>query len=227
MSTGDFLYPMLGTGERDVPALLADLSRSAAAKGVESARLRAGTVRDRSADLDRAAAAMAAAFDAGGRLFLFGNGGSATDAAGLAGLFASPARGRPLPARSLVAEAAVLTALANDIGVEVLFARQLTAHARAGDIALGLSTSGGSANVLRAFAEARRRDVVTVGLAGYGGGAMRTCPDLQHCLVVDAQSVHRTQEAQSALAYALWARVQDRLEPEDHDAEDHVAGSRS
>jgi D-sedoheptulose 7-phosphate isomerase len=100
---------------------------------------------------------------------------------------------------------------ANDIGVEVVFARQLMAHARAGDIALGLSTSGGSANVLRAFAEARRRGLLTVGLAGYGGGAMRTCLDLEHCLAVDAQSVHRTQEAQSAVAHALWERVQSRL----------------
>lgn len=214
MTTGDFLYPMLAAEPRDAPALLADLARSAAAKAVESARLRAGTLRERSAELDRAATAMAEAFRNGGRLFTFGNGGSATDAAGLAGLFASPTRGRPLAARSLVAEAAVLTALANDIGVEVVFARQLAAHARPGDIAVGLSTSGGSANVLRAFAEARRRDVLTVGLAGYGGGAMRTCPDLQHCLAVDDQSVHRTQEAQSALAHALWSRVQDRLDRE-------------
>jgi D-sedoheptulose 7-phosphate isomerase len=211
-----FLYPMLDTTERDAPALLADLARSAQAKAVESASVRTTTLKDRGDDLDVAAAAMAAAFVAGGRLFTFGNGGSATDAAGLAALFASPSTGRSLPARSLVADTAVLTALANDIGVEVLFARQLIAHGQAGDIALGLSTSGGSANVLKAFAEARRRGLLTVGLAGYGGGAMRTCPDLEHCLAVDGQSVHRTQEAQSALAYALWQRVQERLEHEEN-----------
>ncbi|MGI8537682.1 MAG: D-sedoheptulose-7-phosphate isomerase [Mycobacteriales bacterium] len=210
-----FLYPMLDTQERDAPALLADLARSAEAKAVESSSIRSTTLLDQSADLDRTAAAMAAAFSTGGRLFSFGNGGSATDAAGLAALFASPRAGRSLPARSLVADTAVLTALANDIGVEVLFARQLIAHGQAGDIALGLSTSGGSANVLKAFAEGRRRGLLTVGLAGYGGGAMRTCPDLDHCLAVDAQSVHRTQEAQSALAYALWQRVQERLEHEE------------
>jgi D-sedoheptulose 7-phosphate isomerase len=207
-----FLYPMLDTGERDPAALLADLARSAEAQAADSLRTRSTTLAHLAADLDRAADAMARSFAAGGRLFCFGNGGSATDAAGLAALFASPADGRSLPARSLVADPAVLTALANDIGVEVLFVRQLIAHGRAGDVALGLSTSGGSANVLKAFTQARRLGLVTVGLAGYGGGAMRTCDDLDHCLAVDAQSVHRTQEAQSAVAHALWQRVQQRLE---------------
>ena len=207
-----FLYPMLDAQERDAPALLEDLARSAQAKAVESSATRSATLAALSAQLDATAEAMADAFAAGGRLFCFGNGGSATDAAGLAALFSSPAAGTCLPARSLVADAAVLTALANDIGVEVLFVRQLIAHGRAGDIALGLSTSGGSVNVLKAFAEARRRGLLTVGLAGYGGGAMRTCGDLDHCLAVDAQSVHRTQETQSAVAHALWERVQRRLE---------------
>jgi D-sedoheptulose 7-phosphate isomerase len=207
-----FLYPMLDDRQRDAPALLADLARSAQAKAVESAATRTATLRALDAELDRAAEAMAAAFAAGGRLFCFGNGGSATDAAGLAALFSAPTAGPGLPARSLVADSAVLTALANDIGVEVLFARQIIAHGRSGDIALGLSTSGGSSNVLRAFAEARRRGLLTVGLAGYGGGAMRTCADLDHCLAVDAQSVHRTQETQSAVAHDLWRRVHGRLE---------------
>ena len=207
-AAGSFLYPFLDAEETDGAALLADLTASAEAKAAESLELRAATIQDRAEQVDRAAAAMAAAFRAGGRLFTFGNGGSATDAAGLAALFASPATGQPLPARSLVADTAVLTALANDVGVDVVFSRQLMAHARAGDVALGLSTSGGSANVLRAFAEGRRRGLLTVGLAGYGGGAMGSCPDLDHCLAVDGQSVHRTQEAQSALAHALWQRVQ-------------------
>ena len=214
-AAGGFLYPMLDDTQSDPGVLLADLARSAQAKAVESARTTHTALRESAVDLDRAAAAMAAAFGGGGRLFCFGNGGSATDAAGLAALFVSPATGRALPARSLVADPAVLTALANDIGVDVLFARQLIAHGRPGDIALGLSTSGGSRNVLAAFAQARRTAMLTVGLAGYGGGAMRTCGDLDHCVAVDAQSVHRTQEAQSALAYALWSRVQERLESEE------------
>ncbi len=212
---GSFLYPMLEEERADPSTLLADLARSAQVKAVESSRTRHAALAANAGALDRAADAMAAAFTDGGRLFCFGNGGSATDAAGLAALFVSPTTGRPLPARSLVADTAVLTALANDVGVDVLFARQLLAHGRPGDIALGLSTSGGSANVLAAFAQARRGGFVTVGLAGYGGGAMCSCVDLDHCVAVDSQSVHRTQEAQSALAHALWERVQRRLEDEE------------
>jgi len=207
-----FLYPMLESSEHNAPALLADLARSAQAKAVESSRLRESTLHALADQLQAVAAAMAAAFCAGGRLFCFGNGGSATDAAGLAALFSVPPCGRPLPARSLVADVAVLTALANDVGVDVVFSRQLIAHGRRGDIALGLSTSGGSANVLRAFTEARRLGLLTIGLAGHGGGAMRSCAALDHCLGVEGQSVHRTQEAQSALAQALWAGVQDQFE---------------
>lgn len=212
MSADGFLYPMLVDAERDPSALLADLARSAEAKALASAALCAHTTQGQGAALESAAAAMAAAIRSGGRVFCFGNGGSATDAAGLAALFAAPAQGRGVAARSLVAEAAVLTALANDVGVEVIFARQLMAHGRAGDIALGLSTSGGSANVLRAFAVGHRAGMLTVGLAGYSGGAMAACPELAHCLVVDGQSVHRVQEAQSALAHALWRRVLALLE---------------
>lgn len=207
-----FLYPMLDGGEPDASTLLADLARSAQAKAVESAETRARSLSDLATTLDAAALAMADAFAAGARLFCFGNGGSATDAAGLCALFAAPAGRRGLPARSLVGDVAVITALANDVGVEVVFARQLLAHGRAGDIALGLSTSGGSVNVLAAFAAARRTGMLTVGLAGYGGGAMATCPDLDHCLAVEAQSVHRTQEAQSAVAHALWGRVRAHLD---------------
>lgn len=213
-SSGGFLYPMLGEERVDPAALLADLARSAQAKAQESARTRARALSDGAEELDRAAAAMARCFAAGGRLFAFGNGGSATDAAGLAALFTSPATGWPLPARSLVSDCAVVTALCNDIGVAAVFARQLLAHGRAGDIALGLSTSGGSANVLTALAEGGRHGLLTVGLAGYGGGAMREA-GLDHCIAVDTQSVHRTQEAQSALAHALWERVQSRLDDEE------------
>ena len=207
-----FLYPMLEQSAADTTVLLADLARSAQAKAQQSAQVREVALLTLAPELDRAADAMAAAFVAAGRLLCFGNGGSATDAAGLAALFVSPSTGRPLPARSLAADPAVLTALCNDVGVEVVFARQLLAHGRDGDIALGLSTSGGSRNVLRAFGEGRRAGMLTVGLAGYGGGAMRSCPDLQHCLAVECQSVHRTQESQSAVAYALWQRVHSRLE---------------
>ncbi len=102
----------------------------------------------------------------------------------------------------------MLTALANDVGFELVFARQLIAHARPGDIAIGFSTSGGSVNVLRAFEEARRRGLLTIGLCGYDGGAMAASDDIDHCLVVRSDSVHRIQETQAALIFELWSIVQ-------------------
>ena len=118
---------------------------------------------------------MAARFVGGARLFTFGNGGSSTDAASLAELFARPPWGCPLPARSLVDDSAVVTALGNDVGFDLVFSRQLIAHGAPGDIAIGISTSGSSRNVLTAFAEARTRGMITVGLAGYDGGEMAGC----------------------------------------------------
>ena len=88
-------------------------------------------------------------------------------------------------------------------------ARQVIAHGRPEDVALGISTSGASRNLLVAFAEASRRGLLTVGLAGYGGGQMAGSPDVHHCLVVAGDSIHRIQEAQAALGYALWGAVQD------------------
>ena len=207
-----FLYPFIEGDERDVGPLLVDLAKSARAKARESTRLQQATMADQADVLDGAAAAMAARFRAGGRLFTFGNGGSATDALTAAALFGRPPRGVSLPARSLVEDTAVLTALANDVGFDVVFSRQLIAAASAGDIALGISTSGTSRNVLHAFAEARRIGLLTIALAGYGGGDMGTSPSIDHCLAVRSDSVHRTQETQAALLYELWSRVQPLVE---------------
>lgn len=207
----NFLYPFIDAEETDSGSLLADLASSAEAKGGESGRLRLLTL-DRTAPLvDTIAGAMAARLGSGGRLFVFGNGGSSTDAASVVSLFRTPPWGRALHARSLVAEQAVLTALGNDVGFDLVFSRQLIAHARPGDIALGISTSGNSTNLLTAFAEARRRGLLTLGLAGYDGGQMANSPDVDHCLVVQADSVHRIQETQAALVFELWSRVQSRL----------------
>ena len=154
-----------------------------------------------------AAAAMADRFAAGGQLFTFGNGGSATDAAGAAHLFVRPPSGPPRPARCLAADEAVLTALGNDVGFDLVFSRQLIAYARPGDIALGLSTSGSSENLIVAFAEARRRGLLTIGLAGQDGGRMAVSGDVDHCIVVRSDSVHRIQETQAAVMLALWQGV--------------------
>jgi D-sedoheptulose 7-phosphate isomerase len=207
----DFLYPFIEGGEQDAGVLIADLSASAVAKGAVSVSLQAATLEHERDLLERLADEMAARFAQGGRLFTFGNGGSSTDAAALATLFARPHDGRALPARCLAEDTAVLTALANDVGFDLVFSRQLIAHATAGDIALGISTSGNSRNLLEAFAEAARRGLLTVGLAGYDGGAMGASANVARCLIVRADSVHRVQETQAALGYALWCAVQERL----------------
>ena len=208
-----FLYPFVDSGGRDPDALLADLARSAEEKATEARALAAATLEGYGTELDAIGEAMAGRFEAGGRLFSFGNGGSATDASGFATLFTRPPRGRPLRGWSLVSDEATLTALGNDVGFELVFSRQLIAHARPVDIAVGFSTSGSSDNVIAAFAEAKKRGLLTVGLAGYDGGRMAVCGHLDHCLVVRSDSVHRIQEATDALALTLWERVQEHLGP--------------
>jgi D-sedoheptulose 7-phosphate isomerase len=209
-----FLYPFIDAEERDATQLLADLAVSARAKIAESYRVRTTALQDCKSIMEAAAADMADRFAAGGRLFTFGNGGSATDADATVALFQHPPAGRPLPALSLVEDRAVLTALANDVGYELVFSRQIIAHARPGDIAIGFSTSGGSVNVVRAFEEASRRHLLTVGLCGYDGGAMASSAALDHCLIVRSDSVHRIQEAQDAVTLALWQAVQRHLHEE-------------
>ncbi|MEP7203197.1 MAG: SIS domain-containing protein [Ilumatobacteraceae bacterium] len=207
----NFLYPFIESDERDASALLLDLKQSANAKVLASAELRRVTLQESKDTIDAVAAAMSDRFARGARLFVFGNGGSSTDAASLAALFIQPPWGLPLPARNLVDDSAVLTALGNDVGFDLVFSRQLIAHAGLDDIAIGLSTSGNSRNLLESFAEAARRGMLTIGIAGYSGGEMARSPDVQHCLVVNADSVHRIQETQAALGFALWQAVESRM----------------
>ncbi len=127
-------------------------------------------------------------------------------------MFLHPGGGaRALPALSLTADIAVVTALSNDVGFDVVFARQIAAFGRAGDIAVGLSTSGNSANLIRAFEEASRRGMVTIGLAGYDGGKMAETDTIDHLFVVPSASVHRIQEAQTSVYHVLWELVQHEL----------------
>jgi D-sedoheptulose 7-phosphate isomerase len=209
------LYPFLydgGGGGADATAVLAQVARSTSDKAAEIVALRQRMAVEYADRLAACASALAASFRAGGRLFTFGNGGSSTDAQAVAQLFLDPGPGaRALPAVALTTDVAVVTALSNDVGFEVVFARQLAAFARPGDIALGLSTSGGSANVLRAFAEAARLRLVTVGFAGYDGGPMAAAETIEHLFVVPSESVHRIQEAQTTTYHVLWELTQSAL----------------
>jgi D-sedoheptulose 7-phosphate isomerase len=157
---------------------------------------------------------MAARFADGGRLLAFGNGGSSTDSQDMAALFLAPAGGtRPLPAFGLTNDVAVLTALSNDVGFDVVFSRQIAAFGRSADIAVGLSTSGNSDNLLRAFDEAARLGLLTVGIAGYDGGKMGELDSIDHLFVVPSPSVHRIQEAQTTLYHLLWELTVAELVP--------------
>ena len=210
----NFLYPFIDAQEDDPKSLLVDLAASAQAKAAESLALRRSTLEANADLLEAAAAEMARRFAADGRLFTFGNGGSCTDSTTLARLFARPPIGRPeksLPAWPLTADQAILTALGNDVGFELVFARQLIARAKAGDIAIAMSTSGNSPNLRTALAEARRRGLYTIGFAGYDGGAFASDPNVDACFVVRSQSVHRIQESQALLGYQLWLSVHERL----------------
>jgi D-sedoheptulose 7-phosphate isomerase len=204
----NFLYPFIDGNESDPGALLDDLTESALAKAAESAALRRSTLEDCTSLIASAGAEIARRFTAGGRLFTFGNGGSSTDAATLAALFAQPPAADPLPAWSLAADQAVLTALGNDVGFDLVFARQLIARARSADIAVAMSTSGNSADLLAALREAHGRGMYTIGFTGYDGGAFVDNPDVDVCFVVRSQSVHRIQESQALVGYQLWAAVQ-------------------
>ncbi len=206
------LYPFLYAGQTDVSAVLDQVRASTVAKAAEITQLRQ-EVRD--ADGERLAAcaqAMTERFEAGARLLAFGNGGSATDAQQIVTLFLHPGgAARPLPALSLASDPSVLTALANDVGPDVIFARQVGAFGRAADIVIGLSTSGNSDNLLRAFDEASRRGMLSIGIAGYSGGKMAELDSIDYLFVAPSASVHRIQEAQTTIYHALWELCQAAL----------------
>jgi D-sedoheptulose 7-phosphate isomerase len=203
------LYPFLYADSGNLSAVLDQVRASTVAKATEIGELRRAVGARDGARIAECARAAAARFGAGGRLFAFGNGGSATDAQQLVTLFLNPgpADGRAapqLPAFGLANDTSVITALCNDIGVEVVFARQLAAFGGRNDIAVGLSTSGNSANLLRAFDEASRRGMLTIGLAGYDGGTMAELDSIDYLFVVPSSSVHRIQEAQTTIYQVLW-----------------------
>ena len=201
-STG-FLYPFLDAAESDETSLREAMQFSAEAKREQSEQLARQSLESNAAAIEAAAAAVEQSISAGGRVLTMGNGGSATDAARLARVLGA----QGLPAKSLSADYAVTSALANDLGTERMFARQLDAFAGAGDVLVGCSTSGASRNLLAAFDQAARIGLTTIGISGYGGGSFGAQQSVHHCLVVQSASVHRIQEAQAALMTALCERV--------------------
>ena len=199
-----FLYPFLAEQEHDLDAVLTDVAASVQAKAQETWLLRAQTMTDNRDTLLEAAGALRGCFEAGGRLLALGNGGSATDAMDAVADFRAAPQGWPArPAIDLTEDSAILTAIANDIGIEAIFARQVIAYGREGDALLALSTSGNSTNVIAALAEARRRGLVTVAMVGYDGGRVAEEALADHVVVTRSQHIPRIQEAQAGAYHAL------------------------
>ncbi len=206
------LYPFLYGGGGDRSAVLASVATSTVDKIHEIVGLRREFGAAQAEQLARCSDALAEAFVAGGTLWAFGNGGSSTDALDVVHTFLDPADGADaMSAQCLTSDAAIVTALSNDIGYDVVFARQLRAFGRPGDVALGISTSGGSPNVLDAFDEAKQVGLLTVGLSGYGGGRMAELASLDHLFAIPSSSVHRVQEVQTTIYHVLWEATRHAL----------------
>jgi D-sedoheptulose 7-phosphate isomerase len=201
-----FLYPFLAETESDLEAVVDDVRASVLMKAEEVGALREQTLTDNREVIAAGAAATRRRFEGGGKLLAFGNGGSATDAMDLvADLRSSPA-GKgwgTWPAIDLTEDPSILTAIANDIGTEEIFQRQVIAYGREGDVAVALSTSGNSANIIEALAEARRRNMATVAFVGYDGGRVAAEGLADHVVVTRSQHIPRIQEAQASAYHVL------------------------
>jgi D-sedoheptulose 7-phosphate isomerase len=204
VGASSFLYPYLGAAQPDADAIVDGVAASVVEKARDGERLRDAIAAEQAETIAAAVVAIAERIARGGRLLIFGNGGSATDATDFALDCVLDAPGmRAVPAISLAAEPAVLSAIANDVGAELTFLRQLIAQARPNDVAFALSTSGGSKNVVAALEEARKRGLLTVALLGYDGGEIVRRGLADHAIVVRCDYIPRIQEAQAAVYHVM------------------------
>jgi D-sedoheptulose 7-phosphate isomerase len=200
----EFLYPFLGQEKQETGDLLASVAASIHMKVHDDSELRSRLAMEESEPISAAAQAIYERVKRGGKLILFGNGGSATDANDWAIDCVLPPLGyRPVPAVSLSLEPANITAVANDVGTDVIFLRQLIAQAQPDDVAIGISTSGGSRNILMALEEARKRGLLTVALLGYDGGEIKRRGLADFPLVVHCDYIPRIQEVQASMYHII------------------------
>jgi D-sedoheptulose 7-phosphate isomerase len=206
LDTGDagFLYPFLGQQKQQTDDVLAEVAASIRLKVQDDARLRAQVAAEQAEAVGATTHAIWRCIQRGGKLILFGNGGSATDANDWAlDCVCPPAGYRPIPAVSLALEPANITAVANDVGTDVIFLRQLIAQAKPSDIAVGISTSGGSRNIVMALEEARKRKLTTVALLGYDGGEVLRRGLADFPIVVRSDYIPRIQEVQASIYHIV------------------------
>jgi len=200
-----FLYPFLGTEKQGTTDLVAEVASSILMKVHDDAKLRAQVAREEAEQIGNATLAIHERLRrGGGKLIIFGNGGSATDANDFAIDCVLPPSGyQSIPAVSLSLEPANITAVANDIGTDAIFLRQLIAQARPEDIAIGISTSGGSRNIIMALEEARKRGLLTVALLGYDGGEIKRKGLADFPVVVKCDYIPRIQEVQASIYHVI------------------------
>lgn len=210
------LYPFLHGDRQEESRVDRALLESVQQKASHSVQVKQQFFAENGPAVVQAARAIAEVYHRGGRMLSMGNGGSSCDAAHFAVEFLHPVTtGRPaLTAINLDADTAMLTAVGNDVGFDHIFVRQVIAHGRTGDGLIGFSTSGNSANLVKAFAKAREMGLTTIGVTGGNGGRMASCGEVEHCLVVATDSIHRIQEVHVATYHILWDLVHTLLADE-------------
>ncbi len=204
VGAAEFLYPFLGQQKQETGEIVAEAAQSIRMKVDDDARLRAQVASEQAEQISNACLAIRERLDRGGKLIIFGNGGSATDANDWAlDCIIPPKTYQPIPAVSLSLEPANVTAIANDVGIELIFLRQLIAQARPEDVAVGISTSGGSKNVIMALEEARKRGLLTAALLGYDGGEIVRRSLVDFPIVVNCDYIPRIQEVQASIYHVI------------------------
>ena len=200
----EFLYPFLGKQKQETSAVVDDVAASIQMKVYDDKLLRTRLAREESEAMAGAALDMHSRLQNGGKLILLGNGGSATDANDWAiDCVMPPAGYHPIPAISLAMEPAIITAMANDVGIEVIFLRQMLAQAQPNDVIIAISTSGGSRNVVAAMEEARKHNLMTVALLGNDGGEIYRRGLANHPIIVRSDYIPRIQEVQASAYHVL------------------------
>lgn len=207
-------YPYLfAGGKADIEDVLAQVRHSTLEKCREIITLRRVTLEKAGVQIVTAGRMLALAFAQGATLLAFGNGGSSTDVQDLVAELLTPPypTWTPLPAIALTNDCAVITAVGNDVGFDNIYARQIIAFGRPGDIALGISTSGNSTNILVALEQAKKQGLLTIGLSGYDGGKIARSAMVDICITVPGDHIPRIQEAQATVYHALLDVIQAHL----------------
>jgi D-sedoheptulose 7-phosphate isomerase len=200
----EFLYPFLGQKKQETDEIVNDVAASILMKVRDDTKLRTRLAREEAEQIAATAKAICDRVARGGKLIIFGNGGSATDANDWTMDCVQPPAGyRSIPAISLAMEPANITALANDVGTDVIFLRQLIAQARSEDVAIGISTSGGSRNIIMALEEARKRKLMTVALLGNDGGEIARRGLVDFPIIVRSDYIPRIQEVQASAYHVM------------------------